>query len=381
MSEDLNRELSVSTLETEVSSQISPCVLVTSLSEDDASIVEELENLTARYLEPELGEEESGVIEDLTYRLSESTLERQLSTARARSPCVIVTSLSQEGNEVIELENRAPLYLETDLDHYIDSGPASYEPPPSPGPGDLFLGLESSSFAEGVGSGDKPESIIAFTEEGEPVNLSMDETQQKKFFWIFSLIVILLAVTTGITLSALHKIEEGSVGIYFKYGALMDSVSHPGIHYMTPFVVDVHMIAIRPQTDTLDPIICVTRDGIQNTFADVQVISRVEFDKLIFMVRKFGVTFRDSLIYDRLKEELRIFCANHTIDDVYNTMFLDIAPKLKANLVSSIERLGDKGIEILNLVVPKPDIPTDIAQNYKQVNAHFIHILFKLMIF
>ena len=37
------------------------------------------------------------------------------------------------------------------------------------------------------------------------------------------------------------------------------------------------------------------------------------------------------------------------------------------NLVDSIERLGDGGLDILNLVIPKPDIPADIAQNYKQV--------------
>ena len=29
------------------------------------------------------------------------------------------------------------------------------------------------------------------------------------------------------------------------------------------------------------------------------------------------------------------------------------------------------GIEILNLVVPKPEIPLDIAQNYKQVKVQW----------
>ena len=52
---------------------------------------------------------------------------------------------------------------------------------------------------------------------------------------------------------------------------------------------------------------------------------------------------------------------------VYNSLFLDIAPHVKATVETSIERLGDGGITMLNLAVPKPDIPTDIAQNYKQV--------------
>ena len=33
--------------------------------------------------------------------------------------------------------------------------------------------------------------------------------------------------------------------------------------------------------------------------------------------------------------------------------------------------MGEDGIEILNLVVPKPDIPADIAKNYKQVKVQW----------
>ena len=52
---------------------------------------------------------------------------------------------------------------------------------------------------------------------------------------------------------------------------------------------------------------------------------------------------------------------------VYNSLFLDIAPHVKTSVVTSIARLGEGGIRILNLAVPKPSIPADIAQNYKQV--------------
>jgi len=48
----------------------------------------------------------------------------------------------------------------------------------------------------------------------------------------------------------------------------------------------------------------------------------VETTALISLIRKYGMDFKDTLVYDRIREELRIFCANHTIDEVYNTMFL-----------------------------------------------------------
>ena len=103
----------------------------------------------------------------------------------------------------------------------------------------------------------------------------------------------------------------------------------------------------------------------------LQVLSDVDVNVLIKLIRKFGMDFRHALIFDRIKEELRVFCANHTVDEVYNTMFLEIVGEVKDNVKKSISRLGLGGIEILNLVIPKPDIPADIARNYKAVKVQW----------
>lgn len=52
-------------------------------------------------------------------------------------------------------------------------------------------------------------------------------------------------------------------------------------------------------------------------------------------------------------------------------MFLDIVSIVQTNVERSIERLGMNGIKILNLVIPKPDIPRDIAANYKAVKVQW----------
>jgi len=183
--------------------------------------------------------------------------------------------------------------------------------------------------------------------------------------------VIFIVAIVAVILSSLHKIEEGNVGVYYKNGALMDEVSYPGIHYMTPFIVDVREITIRPETQTLIPMTSVTKDGITNTFNEVQVITSLKMDKLVYMLKNYGPEFKKALVFDRIKEELRIFCANSTIDEVYNTKFLDIVEQVKINVVDSIERLGMGGINLLNLVIPKPDIPNDIANNYKRVKVQW----------
>ena len=49
----------------------------------------------------------------------------------------------------------------------------------------------------------------------------------------------------------------------------------PGFNIMAPFITKVHQITIRPTTDILDQIIAITKDGISNTFNDVQASKNV----------------------------------------------------------------------------------------------------------
>ena len=73
---------------------------------------------------------------------------------------------------------------------------------------------------------------------------------------------------------------------------------------------------IRPQTKVMDPMVCTTRDGVKNVFRDIQVISSVEKEKVINLVRDYGIHMKNLLIYDRVVEAVQRFCANHSIDEV-----------------------------------------------------------------
>ena len=102
-----------------------------------------------------------------------------------------------------------------------------------------------------------------------------------------------------------HQISEGNVGIYFRHGAIQDRVSDPGVHLKTPFIDDYMEVKIRPETQTLKPMEAITKDGITNTFREVNVITRVSKEKLIFLIKKFGIDFKQFLVFDRIKEDLR----------------------------------------------------------------------------
>lgn len=229
---------------------------------------------------------------------------------------------------------------------------------------------ESTSFIDkpDLEAGSGGENRVRMDAESQGVRTCSGQT---KCLCLTGFIVGLIAFILGMVFSTIHYIDEGYIGIYYKYGALMDSYTGPGMHNMAPFVTTVQQIKIRPDTDTLSTTEAITKDGIQIQFEDVQVISRIKEKSVVPTIKKYGQSFKNPLVFDRVRENIRIFCANNTIDDVYNEKFLDIVQAVRQNIITSIERLGDGAVEILNLVISKPDIPKDIADNYKQVKVQW----------
>jgi len=188
-----------------------------------------------------------------------------------------------------------------------------------------------------------------------------------------ALVCFLAALIIGIAaiIDGYHEIKEGYVGVYYKFGALQSGVTEPGVHFMQAFVSTYKSILVRPEEHTLYPVEAITKDGIEISFDGISVLSRTAKSKVTFLIKKFGIDFKKVLIEDRIKEDLRIFCASKTVDEVYNEQFLEIVQAVREEVDQKIQDLGDGGVEILNLVIAKPDIPQDIAQNYKQVKVQW----------
>jgi len=182
---------------------------------------------------------------------------------------------------------------------------------------------------------------------------------------------IVAIIVTAALIHGYHEIKEGHVGIYYRFGALRDRTTDPGMHFMKPFIDTFKLILIRPEEKDLGYMEAVTKDGIEITFKGVSVLSKTKKNEVVHLIKEFGMDFKTVLIYDRVREDLRIFCANKTIDQVYNEEFLEIVEAVKKDVNSQIKNLGKDGVVIMNLVIPKPDIPQDIEKNYKQVKVQW----------
>ena len=189
-------------------------------------------------------------------------------------------------------------------------------------------------------------------------------------FGIPCLIFVICIIVTSV-----HFVNEGHLAVYFKYGALQEAIGHPGLNWKTPFIMSHQLIKIRPTSDILEPFGAVTKDSIPITFHDIEVISSVPQNNVIWLFRKFGSDFKTVLLFERLKEETRRHCFGHDIDEVYSKNFSAISDVILKKTIDDIQRLGEGKIEILNLIIPKPRIPLDIAKNYQRVKVQYVERL------
>merc|ERR1712241_43712 len=183
--------------------------------------------------------------------------------------------------------------------------------------------------------------------------------------------VVALSLIIGLMAHSLHHIDEGHVGVYFKYGALGNSVGHPGLNTMTPWVSTYEQITVRPRSENVNSFSAVTKDAIQIHFHNVEVISSVPQENVLWLVKNFGVNFRTILVFDRLREEVKRYAFGHDIDDVYNERFQEMSELVLNETIQNIERLAPAKLEIINLIIPKPENPHDIAANYQKVKVEW----------
>ena len=77
----------------------------------------------------------------------------------------------------------------------------------------------------------------------------------------FAGLFVVLAINT-----ALHKVDEGHVAVYYRGGALLSTISQPGFHMMFPFLTTYKTVQTTLQTDEVKNVPCGTSGGVMIYF-------------------------------------------------------------------------------------------------------------------
>ncbi|KAM2018957.1 hypothetical protein ACFX1T_021823 [Malus domestica] len=78
----------------------------------------------------------------------------------------------------------------------------------------------------------------------------------------------LTAFPTSSTISILHQVPEGHVGVYWRGGALLKTITDPGD---LPLVTHFEPVQVTLQTDEVRDVPCGTKGGVMINFEKIEV--------------------------------------------------------------------------------------------------------------
>ncbi|KAL8161449.1 hypothetical protein V2J09_012938 [Rumex salicifolius] len=199
---------------------------------------------------------------------------------------------------------------------------------------------------------------------------------------LITLAGLLIAVTCLISsmsmhhssLTILHQVPEGHVGVYWKGGALMKNITDPGFHWKLPLITHYEPIQVTLQTDQVRDIPCGTKGGVVINFTRIEVVNRLRKDFVYETLQNYGVQYDNTWIYDKIHHEINQFCSSHTLQQVYIDMFDQIDERMKEALEVDCTRYAP-GIEIISVRVTKPTIPVSIRKNFIQMEEERTKVL------
>ncbi|KAM7464454.1 hypothetical protein LguiA_032575 [Lonicera macranthoides] len=194
------------------------------------------------------------------------------------------------------------------------------------------------------------------------------------FIAISAIVLVPSSSTLKNSLSVVHQVPEGHVGVYWRGGALLKTITYPGFHLKMPLITHFEPIQVTLQTDLVRDIPCGTKGGVMINFEKIEVVNRLHKDHVYETLLNYGVQYDNTWIYDKIHHEINQFCSVHSLQQVYIDMFDQIDEKMKDALQADCTRYAP-GIEIISVRVTKPNIPESIRRNFEQMEEERTKVL------
>jgi len=186
-----------------------------------------------------------------------------------------------------------------------------------------------------------------------------------------AILIVVSAIALALTI---HQVDEGYVGVYYRGGALLSTVSRPGFHLKMPFVTTMSQVQVTVQTDSVTNIPCGTSGGVVIHFAKIEVVNRLKEDLVYQTIKNYTVHYDQTWIFDKIHHEINQFCSAQTLQEVYITLFDTLDERLAQALQQGCNTWAP-AIEILAVRVTKPRIPEQIKRNYEAMEGEKTKLL------
>jgi len=187
-------------------------------------------------------------------------------------------------------------------------------------------------------------------------------------------VVVGMAVIGAVVNLALHRIDEGHVGVYYRGGALLKNIANPGFHMMIPLLTTYRSVQTTLQTDEVKNVPCGTSGGVMIYFDRIEVVNILESEAVQDIVKNYTADYDKPLIFDKVHHELNQFCSVHNLQEVYIDLFDQIDENLKNAIQRDLSEMAP-GLKVHAVRVTKPKIPEAIRKNYELMEGEKTKLL------
>ncbi|KAL9252705.1 Erlin-2-B-like protein [Drosera capensis] len=188
-----------------------------------------------------------------------------------------------------------------------------------------------------------------------------------------ALAIILFSImalsSTHNSLTIVHQVPEGHVGVYWRGGALLQTITNP-----ESFTKKRKFKPLVCSSVQVRDIPCGTKGGVMINFTRIEVVNRLRKEYVYDTLLQYGVHYDNTWIYDKIHHEINQFCSSHSLQQVYIDMFDQIDERMKEALQVDCTRYAP-GIEIISVRVTKPTIPNTVKRNFEAMEEERTKVL------
>ncbi|ETW06214.1 hypothetical protein, variant 2 [Aphanomyces invadans] len=188
---------------------------------------------------------------------------------------------------------------------------------------------------------------------------------------VVALVGVLLAL---ISQKPLHRIEEGSVGVYWRGGRLLNVTSTPGYHLQWPILTTHSNVQVSFKTTVVHDVPCGTASGVLIRFHQVEIVHRLRSAFVLDTVRNYSMRFEKLWIEDVTYHEINLLCSKFSLDQVYISHFDQLDELLQARM-SALLAVWAPGLDIISIRLTKPHVPEALRDTYELVDQEKAKLL------
>lgn len=131
------------------------------------------------------------------------------------------------------------------------------------------------------------------------------------------------------------------------------------------------MIEVRPQSDEVKMVECISKEGLPLFFEQIEVGNQLEEKYVFDVISKYGTNYDKYLVTNLVRHQINVICSSLSYQDIWIDKFNDLDDQLKEFIQNENNKLYT-GLRINFVRLSKPVVPGSISEKHLDLANQFI---------